>query len=67
MMAREAHRSAQEHVRLAGHFRAQRDDAVRRAYASGQYSYRQLAAQVGISPELTAKIINSPTKGTDHG
>jgi hypothetical protein len=59
MMAREAHVKSLEHVRLAGHFRAQRDDAVRRAYATGDYSYTTLAAQTGISRELVVKIIQT--------
>lgn len=56
-MAREAHRQSTEHVRLAGHFRAQRNDAICRAYASGNYSYTTLAQQLGISRELVVKII----------
>ena len=56
MMAREAHRNSIEHVRLAGHYRAQRDRAIRELYASGEYSYTTLARQVGCTRELVAKI-----------
>ena len=59
VMAREAHRSSLEHERLAGHFRAQRDAAVRRLYDSGEYSYTTLARQVGCTRELVAKIIQT--------
>jgi hypothetical protein len=55
-VAREAHLKSQEHDRLAGHFRAQRNDAVRRLYADGGYSYTTLARQVGCTRELVAKI-----------
>jgi hypothetical protein len=57
VMAREAHRQSNEHVRLAGHFRAQRNDAIRKLYASGDYSYTTLAQQVGITRELVVKIV----------
>ena len=56
-MAREAHKQSQENVRLAGHFRSQRNDAICRLYDSGEYSYRTLAEQVGITRELVIKII----------
>lgn len=57
MMAREAHRNSQEHLRLAGHFRAQRNEAIVRLYGTGDYSYTTLAAQVGLKRELIVKII----------
>ena len=57
VMAREAHRNSQEHVRLAGHYRGQRDRAIRELYAGGGYSYTTLARQVGISRELVIKIV----------
>lgn len=63
MMAREAHRNSLEHVRLAGHYRAQRNDAICRLYASGGYSYRQLADQVGITRELVIKIVQGGRNG----
>ena len=58
-MARQAHRDSVEHVRLAGHYRARRDKAIRDLYATGEYSYTTLAIQVGISRELTVKIVQS--------
>jgi len=57
VLARDAHRQSLEHVRLAGHFRAQRDDAIRRLYTAGGFSYTTLAEQVGITRELVAKIV----------
>ena len=57
--ARQAHRNSVEHVRLAGHFRAQRDRAIRELYTSGEYSYTTLARQVGITRELTIKIVQA--------
>lgn len=62
-MAREAHRKSQEHGRLAGHFRAQRNDAVCRLYEGGGYSYTTLAAQVGITRELVVKIVQGRRRG----
>lgn len=61
VMARDAHRQAVENVRLATHFRAQRDDAIRRLYEQGGVSYTQVAEQVGITRELVAKIIQGRT------
>lgn len=55
--AREAHLKSLENVRLAGHFRAQRNDAICRLYGSGAYSYKTLADQVGITRELVIKIV----------
>jgi hypothetical protein len=57
MMAREAHRNNLEHVRLAGHYREQRDWAIRRLYSTGGFSYTSLARQTGLSRELIAKIV----------
>lgn len=57
VLAREAHRQSQEHVRLAGHFRRERDAAIRRLYATGGFSYTTLAQQVGVTRELVAKIL----------
>lgn len=56
--AREAHRKAGEHSGLSGRYREQRDDAIRRAYGLGTYSYGSLARQIGCSAELIAKIVN---------
>jgi ribosome-binding protein aMBF1 (putative translation factor) len=55
--AREAHRKASEHTGLSHHYRQQRDDAIRRAYAAGEMSYGRLANQIGCSPELVAKAV----------
>lgn len=57
VMAREAHVKSLEHTRLAGHFRAQRNDAICRLYEGGGYSYRQLADQIGITRELVIKVV----------
>lgn len=59
IMAREAHRNSVEHVRLAGHFRAQRNDAIRRLYATGDYSYNTLAKQLELGRDLVVKIIRN--------
>jgi hypothetical protein len=64
--ARECHRKVSEHVHLAGHYRAQRDRAICQLYASGDYSYTTLAKQVGISRELTVKIVQGG-RGTAAG
>lgn len=58
-MAREAHRKVSEHVHLAGHYRAQRDRAIRQLYQTGDYSYTSLARQTGISRELVVKIVQT--------
>lgn len=63
-MARDAHRQAVENVRLASHFRTQRDDAIRRLHAQGDLSYTQIAEQVGITRELVAKIVQGRTNDT---
>lgn len=63
VMAREAHLKSLEHVRLAGHFRAQRNDAICRLYEGGGYSYRQLADQIGITRELVIKIVQGGRNG----
>jgi hypothetical protein len=65
-MARDAHRSAHEHTRLAGHFRAQRDAAIRRLYATGDYSYTTLSQLVGCTRDLVAKIVQGSSI-TDNG
>lgn len=56
--AREHHRAASEGERLARQHRHQRDELVRALYNSGEWTYTSLAAAVGCSPELIAKIIN---------
>jgi AraC-like DNA-binding protein len=58
--AREHHRKAQDVSRIAEQHRAQRDDLVRELWATqrGSWTYAKLAAAVGCSPELIAKIIN---------
>jgi hypothetical protein len=66
MMAREAHRNAMENVRLAGHYRGQRDRAIRELYATGEFSYTTLARQVGINRELVVKIVQCG-RGTAAG
>jgi hypothetical protein len=55
--AREAHQKSCEHSRLAEQFRHQRDKFIRELYATGDYSYRNLAKQIGCSTELVAKVI----------
>jgi hypothetical protein len=56
--ARDHHRASSEGERLAKQHRDQRDELVRALYATGEWSYPQMAAAVGCSPELIAKIIN---------
>jgi hypothetical protein len=56
--AREHHRASSEGERLAKQHRDQRDELVRNLYETGEWSYTSLAAAVGCSPELIAKIIN---------
>lgn len=56
VMARQAHRKVTEHAHLAGHFRAQRDRAIRQLYQSGEFSYARLAREIGCSTELVAKV-----------
>lgn len=55
--AREHHRASTDGERLARQHRGQRDELVRVLYATGEWSYTSLAAAVGCSPELIAKII----------
>ncbi len=66
--AREHHRASSEGERLAKQHRGQRDELVRALYATGEWTYPKLAAAVGCSPELIAKIINpqrsQKTEGT---
>jgi hypothetical protein len=59
--AREAHRKASSHTGLLHHYRRQRDELIRRAYAEGNYSYGSLARQIGCSPELIAKAVQGRT------
>jgi len=56
--AREHHRASTDSERLARQHRDQRDELVRALYSTGEWSYSSLAAAVGCSPELIAKIIN---------
>jgi transposase len=46
-----------QHSGHATQFRAERDRLIRELHASGGYSYSQLAAQIGVSYELIAKIV----------
>jgi hypothetical protein len=55
--AREAHHKACEHTGLSGRYRAERDRLIRELYGSGDFSYSQLAGQIGCSPELIAKAV----------
>ena len=55
--AREAHKKVGEHTGLSHHFRHERDRLIRELHATGEYSYRQLAGQIGCSPELIAKAV----------
>ena len=55
--AREHHHAARHEERLAAQHREQRDALVRDLYATGDWSYKQLATAVGCTPELIAKII----------
>jgi ribosome-binding protein aMBF1 (putative translation factor) len=59
--AREAHRKASSHTGLLHHYRRQRDELIRHAYAEGGYSYGSLARQIGCSPELIAKAVQGRT------
>lgn len=56
MPARELHRRAGEHAQLAGQFRAQRDELIRRLHREDRMTYAQLAAAVGCSPDLIKSI-----------
>lgn len=55
--AREHHRAALEHGRIARQHRQQRDDLVRSLYGAGGWSYATLARAVGCTPDLIAKIV----------
>jgi hypothetical protein len=55
--AREAHRKSMEFAGQSSQFRQQRDRIIRDLYATGEYSYSQLAGQIGCSPELIAKAV----------
>ena len=59
--AREHHRKAGEAAAAADQHRAQRDALVRRLWAErrNEWTYARLAAAVGCSPELIAKIIRT--------
>jgi hypothetical protein len=54
-----AHRLVAGHETAAAAWRAKRDVAVRRVYARGEHTYSSLAAEVGCSPELIAKIVQA--------
>jgi ribosome-binding protein aMBF1 (putative translation factor) len=55
--ARRHHRAALADVAQAAYHRGLRDDAIRRAYAGGGWSYTTLADAVGCTRDLVAKII----------
>lgn len=55
--ARSHHRSAQLAERFGSQHRERRDALVRELYATGEWTYSQLAGAVGCSAELIAKII----------
>jgi hypothetical protein len=65
--AREHHRASAEGERLARQHREQRDELVRALYGTGDWSYTSLAAAVGCSPELIAKIINPQRQRRTEG
>jgi hypothetical protein len=54
---REAHRQCLELTDQAGRYRKERDRLIRQLYATGDYSYGQLAKRVGCSVELIAKVV----------
>jgi hypothetical protein len=55
--AREAHRQSCDHRLTSGHYRRLRDRLIRQAYETGEFSYSQLARQIGITSELVAKVV----------
>lgn len=56
-LAREHHRHAGEHDRIARRHRNRRNALVRQLHADGGWTHRTLAAAVGCSPELIAAIL----------
>lgn len=56
--AREHHRKALDAKRTSARHLEQRDALVRALYADGGWSYPSLAAAIGCTPEVIAKIIN---------
>jgi hypothetical protein len=57
MRARELHRQAADHERLAEQFRAARDALIREIYASGGVSYQALGTALGCSKELIRAVV----------
>jgi transcriptional regulator with PAS, ATPase and Fis domain len=55
--ARDAHRKACEYTSTSYQFRDQRDQLIRKLYDTHDYSYTQLAKQIGCSRELIAKVV----------
>jgi ribosome-binding protein aMBF1 (putative translation factor) len=49
------------HSGLLHHYRKQRDELIRQAYAESGMSYGSLARQIGCSPELVAKAVQGRT------
>jgi hypothetical protein len=56
MQARELHRQAADSERLAGQFRAQRDELIRLLHREDGMTYPQLAAAIGCSYDLIKSI-----------
>lgn len=50
-------KAAEEAKRQVARHITQRDALIRRMYEEGTWSYSQLAKQLGLTPELIAKII----------
>lgn len=55
--ARIEHRKCVAHRRNSQEHRSQRDVLVRQIYATGAYSYPDIAKRLGCSAELIAKIV----------
>lgn len=56
MQARELHRRAADNERLAGAFRAQRDELIRRLHREDGMTYAAIASAVGCSRDLIKSI-----------
>lgn len=56
MQARELHRQAAEHERLAGQFRGQRDELIRLLHREDGMTYNAIASAIGCSYDLIKSI-----------
>lgn len=61
--ARHHHQAAIDDRKSAAEHLAQRDDLVRALHAEGNWSYAALAAALGCSREVVAKIVKPQARG----